>query len=104
MKNAKKDRKPDIALDAPAIPQDEREKLVAKARAARQAALVGLIPQEQADALWADAEAACKPTEESLAKAKVAKDELVQAEKVLKAAQGRPSRPCGRLDWRGRSS
>jgi hypothetical protein len=91
MKNAKKDRKPSIALDAPQdeqnIAQDEREKLVAKARAARQAALVGLIPQEQADALWADAEAACKPTEESLAKAKAAKDELAQAEKVLKAAQ-----------------
>jgi len=87
MKNAKKDRKPDIVLDAPGIPQDEREKLVAKAKAARQAALVGLIPQEQADALWSEAEAACKPTEESLAMAKAAKDELVQAEKVLKAAQ-----------------
>jgi len=108
MSKVKKDRKPDIALDAPQdvfdTTQEDRENLVAKAKAARQAALVGLIPQEQADALWAEAEAACRPTEESLAKAKVAKDELVQAEKVLKAAQGRPSRPCGRLDWRGRSS
>ena len=31
MSKVKKDRKPDIALDAPGIPQDEREKLVAKA-------------------------------------------------------------------------
>ncbi|MCL2305931.1 MAG: winged helix-turn-helix domain-containing protein, partial [Planctomycetaceae bacterium] len=69
------------------VTQEDREKLVAKARAAKQAALVGLIPQEEADALWAEAEAACKPTEESLAKAKAAKDELAQAEKVLKAAQ-----------------
>jgi hypothetical protein len=69
------------------IAQDDREKRVAKAKAARQAAMVGLIPQEQADALWSEAEAACKPTEESLAKAKAAKDELTQAEKVLKAAQ-----------------
>ena len=89
MSKVKKDRKPilDAPPGEPGIPQDEREKLVAKARAARQAAMVGLIPQEQADALWAEAEAACKPTEESLAMAKAAKEELVQAEKVLKAAQ-----------------
>jgi len=89
MSKVKKDRKPILEAPPgePGIPQDEREKLVAKAKAARQAALVGLIPQEQADALWSEAEAACKPTEESLAKAKAAKDELTQAEKVLKAAQ-----------------
>ena len=89
MSKVKKDRKPilDAPPGEPGIPQDEREKLVAKARAARQAAMVGLIPQEQADALWSEAEAACKPTEESLAMAKAAKEELVQAEKVLKAAQ-----------------
>jgi len=91
MSKVKKDRKPSIALDAPQdvldTTQEDREKLVAKAKAARQAALVGLIPQEDADALWAEAEAACKPTEESLAMAKAAKDELTQAEKVLKAAQ-----------------
>jgi len=89
MSKVKKDRKPILEAPPgePGIPQDEREKLVAKAKAARQAAMVGLIPQEQADALWTEAEAACKPTEESLAKAKAAKEELVQAEKVLKAAQ-----------------
>ena len=89
MSKVKKDRKPILEAPPgdPGIPQDEREKLVAKAKAARQAAMVGLIPQVQANALWAEAEAACKPTEESLAKAKAAKDELTQAEKVLKAAQ-----------------
>jgi len=90
-----------IALDAPeAIPsqnpekpqaeaaeKDFRAELVAKAQAARQAAKVGLIPQEQADALWKQAEEACKPTEESLEKAKAAKEKKDEAEKVLKAAQ-----------------
>ena len=35
--------------------EDFRAKLVAKAQAARNAARVGLIPQEQADALWQEA-------------------------------------------------
>jgi len=69
------------------IATDDREKLVAKARAAKQAALVGLIPQEEADALWAQAVEACKPTEESLEAMKAAKEVKEKAEKVLKAAQ-----------------
>jgi hypothetical protein len=67
--------------------EDFRAELVAKAQAARQAAKVGLIPQEQADALWAQAVDACKPTEESLVLAKAAKTKKDDAEKVLKAAQ-----------------
>ena len=60
--------------EAEAAEKDFRAELVAKAQAARQAAKVGLIPQEQADALWKQAEEACKPTEESLEKAKAAKE------------------------------
>ena len=72
---------------APTIATDDREKLVAKAKAAKQAAMVGLISQEEADAIWAEAVEACKPTEESLAAAKATKEEKDKAEKVLKAAQ-----------------
>jgi len=90
MKNAKKDRKPDIALDAPpgeqSISHEEREKLVAKAKFTRQAVLSGYITQEEADAIVAAARAACLPSEESLAKAKAAKEELKQAERLLKLA------------------
>jgi hypothetical protein len=79
---------PAIAVDTPAtIATDDREKLVAKAKAAKQAAMVGLISQEEADALWAKAIEACKPTEESLATVKAAKEMKDKAEKVLKAAQ-----------------
>jgi len=68
-------------------PEDDfRAELVAKTQAARQAAKVGLIPQEQADAIWKEAEEACKPTEESLALVKIAKEMKDGAEKVLKAA------------------
>ena len=67
--------------------KDFRAELVEKAQAARQAAKVGLIPQAEADALWKQAEEACKPTEESLALAKAAKEKKDEAEKVLKAAQ-----------------
>ena len=78
-----------IAVEAaPTIATDDREKLVAKAKAAKQAALVGLISQEEADAIWAQAVEACKPTEESLATAKAAKEEKDKAEKILKAAKG----------------
>jgi len=64
MKNKKtaavKAEKQEIALEDVASPTpDRREELVAKAKAAKQAALVGLIPQDVADALWAEAEAAC---------------------------------------------
>ena len=67
--------------------EDFRAKLIEKAQAAKQAAKVGLIPQEQADSLWAQAVEACKPTEESLALAKAAKEKKDNAELVLKAAQ-----------------
>ena len=92
MKNKKtaavKAEKQEIALEDVASPTpDRREELVAKAKAARQAALVGLIPQDVADALWAEAEAACKPSAETLANVKAAKDRQAQAEKILKAAQ-----------------
>jgi len=73
--------------EAEAAEKDFRAELIEKAQAARQAAKVGLIPQEQADALWKQAEEACKPTEESLEKAKAAKEKKDEAEKVLKAAQ-----------------
>ena len=77
-----------IAVEAaPTIATDDREKLVAKAKAAKQAAMVGLISQEEADALWAEAVEACKPTEESLATVKAAKEMKDKAEKILKAAQ-----------------
>ena len=72
---------------APNPAEDFRAELVAKAQAAKQAAKVGLIPQEKADALWKEAEAACKPTQESLDKAKAAKETKDEAEKVLKIAQ-----------------
>ena len=92
MKNKKtaavKAEKQEIALEDVASPTpDRREELVAKAKAAKQAALVGLIPQDVADALWAEAEAACKPTDEALANVKAAKETQAQAEKILKAAQ-----------------
>ena len=93
------DVEPIAEVDAPqAIPSPEaqvavkpeddfRAELVAKAQAARQAAKVGLIPQEQADALWKEAEEACKPTEESLELAKAVKEQKDEAEKALKAAE-----------------
>ena len=65
----------------------DRDALIAKARAAKQAALVGLISSEEADEHWARAEAACKPSEESIVAAKVAKEELDKAAKIAKAAQ-----------------
>jgi len=74
-------------VEAPEAAQSEREALVAKAKAAKQAALVGLIPQAEADAYWAQAEAACKPSEEAVARAIEAKEEAAKAAKVLKAAQ-----------------
>ena len=79
-----------LALEAPKgdIATEDREKLIAKARAAKQAASVGLIPQAEADAFWAQAIEACKPTEEALAAVKAAKEEKEKAEKVLKAALG----------------
>ena len=40
--------------------EDFRTELVKKAQAAKQAALVGLISQEQADAIWKEAVEACK--------------------------------------------
>ena len=68
-------------------PEDDfRAKLVAKAQAAMQAAKFGLMPQSEADAIWKEAEEACKPTEESIALAKIAKEMKDEAEKVLKAA------------------
>ena len=77
----------DIAPEAIAsLTPDYREELVTRAKAAKQAALVGLITQEEADEHWARAEAACKPSEESLANVKTAKENLRQAETVLKAA------------------
>ena len=66
---------------------DYRTELVKKAQAAKNAAAVGLIPQEQADALWAQAVEACKPSPEAIALAKSAKTKKDDAEKVLKAAQ-----------------
>jgi hypothetical protein len=79
---------PEIAPEAVASPAPNfRDEIVAKAKAARQAALVGLIPQDVADALWGEAEAACKPSEESLALAKEAKEAKDKADKVLKAAR-----------------
>ena len=66
---------------------DFRTELVKKAQAAKNAAAVGLIPQEQADALWAQAVEACKPSPEAIALAKSAKEKKDDAEKVLKAAQ-----------------
>ena len=74
----------DIALEIAAI---DRDALIAKARAAKQAALVGLISSEEADEHWARAEAACKPSEESIAAARVAKDAMDKAVKIVKAAQ-----------------
>ena len=69
-------------------PEDDfRAKLVAKAQAARNAANVGLLSKEIADALWKEAEEACKPSEESIALAKIAKEKKDKAEKALKAAQ-----------------
>ena len=67
--------------------EDFRTELVKKAQAAKQAALVGLIPQEQADAIWNEAVEACKPSDEAIALAKAAKGKKDDAEKVLKAAQ-----------------
>ena len=71
----------------PAPEKDFRAELVAKAQAARQAAKVGLIPQATADALWKEAEEACKPSEESLELAKAVKEQKDEAEKALKAAE-----------------
>jgi hypothetical protein len=73
----------DIVTDAVT---NDRDALIAKAKAARQAAVVGLISQEEADAHWANAEAACKPSEESITVAKTARDEAAKVTKVLKAA------------------
>ena len=72
---------------APNPAEDFRTELVKRAQAAKQAALVGLIPQEQAEAIWNEAVEACKPSEESIALAKAAKGKKDDAEKVLKAAQ-----------------
>ena len=86
-KNKKHTAAENIAQEVIAIPApDCRETLVAKAKAAKQAALVGIISQEEAAEHWARAEAACKPSEESLANVKIAKENLRQAETVLKAA------------------
>ena len=68
---------------------DYRTELVKKAQAAKNAAAVGLIPQEQADALWVQAVEACKPSPEAIALAKAAKAKKDDAEKVLKAAYKR---------------
>jgi colicin import membrane protein len=87
-----------IASDAPEATQEAekpqatpekyyRTELVKKAQAAKAAAEAGLIPQEQADALWKEAQEACKPTEESLAEAKAAKEKKAEAEKAFKAAE-----------------
>jgi hypothetical protein len=84
---ARKSVETTIAPEAVAPEAVARDALIAKAKAARQAALVGLISQEDADAHWAAAEAACKPSEESLALAKTAKENVDKAIKVLKAAQ-----------------
>ena len=72
---------------APNPAEDFRTELVKRAQAAKQAALVGLIPQEQADAIWNEAVEACKPSDEAIALAKAAKGKKDDAEKVLKAAQ-----------------
>ena len=73
---------------------DYRTELVKKAQAAKNAAAVGLIPQEQADALWAQAVEACKPSPEAIALAKAAKAKKDDAEKVLKAAYKRKVQEC----------
>ncbi len=75
------------ALEAPQANNESREALVKKAQAAKQAAALGLIPQEQADALWAEAQAACKPSPEAVAKAEAAKREASEADKIAKAAK-----------------
>ena len=66
---------------------DEREVLIKRAHAAKQAASVGLMTQEEADEHWAKAVAACKPSEESLTLTKAAKESMDKAAKVAKAAQ-----------------
>jgi len=80
---------PDAApqVIAPEIAAIDRNALIAKAKAAKQAALVGLISHEEADEHWARAEAACKPSEESIDAAKAAKEEMDKAAKIAKAAQ-----------------
>ena len=79
--------------------EDFRAKLIEKAQAAKQAAKVGLIPQEQADSLWAQAVEACKPTEESLALAKAAKEKKDNAELVLKAVSPHQSTILRKKDF-----
>ena len=61
--------------------------LLDKARIARLAAEKGLIPQDEADALWEAAVAACKPSEESIRAAKDAKAKAAEAAKVLRIAK-----------------
>src|SRR5215469_7008021 len=66
---------------------DEREKLIKRAHAARLAALVGLMTQEEAEEHWEKAVIACKPTAESLEILETAKKAKDKAEKVHKAAR-----------------
>jgi hypothetical protein len=66
---------------------ESRETLVARAKAAKEAALMGLISQEEADRHWAIAIAACEPSQESLDNAKAAKEAKAHSEKVFKTAE-----------------
>ena len=62
-------------------------KMLAKARIAKQAAEMGLMPQAEADALWDEAVAACKPSEEAIQAAKDAKAKADEAAKVFRTAK-----------------
>ena len=83
--------KPQAAPKAESKPQTPEavKALWEKAKAAKNAADLGLLPQEQAAALWAEAEAASKPTPEALdaaEKAKTAKQAAEKKESAAKAA------------------
>jgi len=75
--------KADAPKVSPNPADDKRAELVKKAQAAKQAAMVGLIPKEQAEAIWNEAVEACKPSEESIAMAKTAKAIKDESEKVF---------------------
>ena len=78
--------------EAPALEKPQVESKPEKGKPEAEAApekdyRTELVKKAQADTLWKEAEAACKPTQESLALAAAAKEKKIEAEKALKAAE-----------------
>ena len=77
----------EITKAATPVATDKVAAMVEKARIARQAAALGLYPQEEADALWEEAVAACKPSDEAIQAAKDAKAKADETAKVFRVAK-----------------